>query len=75
MEPRFSLPIIKKDRLLPSMGKTSFLNSYPELTDNGGKRKVAIFIGCLANYNYTEIGQGVITSYSIHYTKLYDMLG
>jgi len=61
MEPRFSLPIIKKDRLLPSMGKTSFLNSYPELTDNGGKRKVAIFIGCLANYNYTSIGDSLMT--------------
>jgi len=61
MEPRFSLPIIKKDRLLPSMGKTSFLNSYPELTDNGGKRKVAIFIGCLANYNYTSIGKSLMS--------------
>lgn len=60
MEPRFSLPIIKKDRLLPSMGKTSFLNSYPENIPNGGKRKVAIFIGCLANYNYTEIGKGLL---------------
>jgi glycolate oxidase iron-sulfur subunit len=61
MEPRFSLPIIKKDRLLPSMGKTSFLNANPENIDNGGKRRVAIFIGCLANYNYTEIGKGLLS--------------
>lgn len=60
MEPRFSLPIIKKDRLLPSMGKTSFLNSYPQNISNGGKRRVAVFIGCLANYNYTEIGKGLV---------------
>ncbi|MEA1919108.1 MAG: (Fe-S)-binding protein [Campylobacterota bacterium] len=60
MEPRFSLPIIKKDRLLPSMGKTSFLNSYPEETDNGGRRKVAVFIGCLANYNYTDTGKALM---------------
>jgi glycolate oxidase iron-sulfur subunit len=60
MTPRFSLPIIKKDRLLPSMGKTSFLNSYPENIPHGGKRRVAIFIGCLANYNYTEIGKGLL---------------
>lgn len=60
MEPRFTLPIIKKDRLLPSMGKTSFLNSYPEHIPHGGKRRVAIFIGCLANYNYTEIGKGLV---------------
>jgi glycolate oxidase iron-sulfur subunit len=60
MQPRFNLPIIKKDRLLPAMGKTSFLNSYPENIPNGGKRRVAIFIGCLANYNYTEIGKGLL---------------
>ena len=60
MTPRFSLPIIKKDRLLPSMGKKSFLNSYPENIPHGGKRRVAIFIGCLANYSYTEIGKGLL---------------
>jgi len=60
MEPRFTLPIIKKDRLLPSMGKTSFLNSYPENISNGGTRRVAIFIGCLGNYNYTKIGDGLV---------------
>ena len=60
MEPRFKMPIIKKDRLLPSMGKTSFLNANPENIENGGKRKVAIFIGCLGNYNYTEIGKGLL---------------
>lgn len=60
MAPRFNLPIIKKDRLLPSMGKTSFLNSYPENISHGGKRRVAIFIGCLGNYNYTAIGDGLV---------------
>ena len=60
MEPRFSLPIIKKDRLLPSMGKTSFLNANPEYINNGGTRQVAIFIGCLGNYNYTQIGSGLL---------------
>lgn len=60
MQPRFSLPLIKKERLLPSLTKRSFLNSYPELTDNGGKRRVAVFIGCLANYNYTGIGKALM---------------
>jgi len=60
MKPRFSLPIIKKDRLLPSMGKTSFLNANPENIENGGNRKVAIFIGCLANYNYTSTGKSLL---------------
>jgi len=60
MIPRFPMPIIKSGRLLPSLSKTSFLNKYPEDISNGGKRKVAIFIGCLANYNYTNIGDSLI---------------
>ncbi|MBD3799129.1 (Fe-S)-binding protein [Sulfuricurvum sp.] len=60
MTPRFSLPIIKKGRLLPSIGQASFLNSYPEEINHGGKRRVAIFIGCLGNYNYTQIGKSLV---------------
>ena len=60
MNSRVSLPMLKTDRLLPSLTKTSFLNSYPENINNGGKRKVAIFIGCLANYNYTGIGDSLL---------------
>ncbi len=60
MTARFKIPIIKSGRLLPSLSKTSFLNKYPEKIDNGGKRRVAIFIGCLANYNYTGIGDSLI---------------
>ena len=60
MTPRFNLPMIKSDRLLPSLAKTSFLNSHPETINNGGKRKVAIFIGCLANYNYKNIGDSLL---------------
>ncbi len=60
MTPRFKLPIIKSGRLLPSLGKTSFLNKYPENVPHGGRRRVAIFIGCLANYNYTGIGDSLM---------------
>ena len=60
MKPRFSLPLIKKDRLLPSMSKRSFLNTYPEEISHGKQRRVAIFIGCLANYTYTEIGSSLL---------------
>ena len=58
--PRFPMPIIKSGRLLPSLGKISFMNKYPQEITHGGKRRVAIFIGCLANYNYTDIGDGLI---------------
>ena len=60
MIPRFPMPIIKSGRLLPSLGKISFMNKYPEEISHGGKRRVAIFIGCLGNYNYTEIGDSLI---------------
>jgi len=60
MTPRFNLPLIKADRLLPSLKKRSFLNAHPENITNGGKRKVAVFIGCLANYNYRSIGDGLL---------------
>ena len=61
MNVRFSTPLLKTDRTLPSLSKTSFLNSHKEETiDNGGKRKVAVFIGCLANYNYKEVGESLL---------------
>jgi glycolate oxidase iron-sulfur subunit len=60
MNSRFSIPMLKADRLLPSLRKTSFLNSHTENINNGGKRKVAIFIGCLANYNYVDIGNSLL---------------
>lgn len=60
MKSRFNLPMLKTDRLLPSLRKTSFLNSHKENIDNGGKRKVAVFIGCLANYNYVDIGESLL---------------
>ena len=57
---KFSLPMLKKGRLLPSMKSVSFLNKYPERINEGDKKRVAIFIGCLANYNYTEIGDSLV---------------
>ena len=60
MHSRVNLPILKTDRLFPSLMKKSFLNSHEENIDNGGKRKVAIFIGCLANYNYKDVGEGLL---------------
>jgi glycolate oxidase iron-sulfur subunit len=60
MTSRFELPMIKTDRLLPSLTRKSFLNSHRENINNGGKRKVAIFIGCLGNYNYKNIGESLL---------------
>ncbi|MEA3316213.1 MAG: (Fe-S)-binding protein [Campylobacterota bacterium] len=66
---RFNLPIeMIKDRSLPFADKKSFLNSYPENILYNLKReekpksknKVAIFIGCMGNYAYTNIGKSLL---------------
>jgi len=61
MRSRFSLPLIKKDRLLPSMKRVPFLKKYPQyIKADKPDKKVAIFIGCLANYNYVEVGDSLV---------------
>ncbi len=61
---RFSLPLMKKGRLIPSLMKKSFLNSYdesiPAPNQDSANKKVAIFIGCLGNYNYEGIGKSLV---------------
>jgi glycolate oxidase iron-sulfur subunit len=52
--------MLHKGRLLPAFRKTTFLKKYPENIKASGKRKVAIFIGCLANYNYVEVGDALV---------------
>ncbi len=54
----FRLPL--KRRVIPFFNSKSFLNSYPERLNQGAKPQVAIFIGCLANYNYTTIGDSLV---------------
>ena len=65
--PRFSLPIVKKDRALPFADSRSFLNKYPQLIkaknkkeSNDKKNKIAIFIGCMSNYTYTNTGDSLV---------------
>ena len=57
------LPIIK-NRALPFADKQTFLNKYPENTinhtNNEEFKKVAIFIGCMGNYSYTNIGDSLM---------------
>ncbi len=65
--PRFSLPIVKKDRALPFADSRSFLNKYPaninstnKIIEENKKNKVAIFIGCMSNYTYTNTGDALV---------------
>ncbi|VAY88127.1 Putative oxidoreductase ferredoxin-type protein, clusters with CPO [hydrothermal vent metagenome] len=59
---KINLPIqMIKDRTVPFAKKKSFLNSYPEhIKVKNHKMKVAIFIGCMGNYAYTNIGDSLI---------------
>ncbi|MEA3499174.1 MAG: (Fe-S)-binding protein [Campylobacterota bacterium] len=66
---RLNLPIeMIKDRTLPFADRKSFLNSYSENisfsknkeTTEKLKNKVAIFIGCMGNYAYTNIGKSLL---------------
>ena len=60
---RFNLPIeLIKDRSIPFAKRKSFLNSYPEniKNSNDNTKKVAIFIGCMGNYAYTDIGKSLL---------------
>ena len=62
---RLNLPIeMIKDRTLPFADRKSFLNTYPEQIINAKKevkkQKVAIFIGCMGNYAYTNIGKSLL---------------
>jgi glycolate oxidase iron-sulfur subunit len=60
---RLNLPIeMIKDRTLPFADKKSFLNTYPENIINKNKQnnKVAIFIGCMGNYAYTNVGKSLL---------------
>jgi len=64
LKARFAFPMVKKGRLIPSLMFTSFLNKYPEnipaIKQEKKPMRVAIFIGCLANYNYGNIGDSLV---------------
>ena len=58
--PRFGLPLLKKECLLPAPAKKSLMNSHAQFIDNGGKKTIGIFIGYMANYAYTGVGEAVL---------------
>lgn len=61
MSARFSLPMVKKGRFLPSAKQKSFLNSHKEIIKViNPAQKIGLFIGCMGNYAYTEIGESII---------------
>ncbi len=61
MRSKINFWLLKKERTLPTAAKKSFLNSHSEYINNNGDRTVGIFIGCMGNYAYTSIGEGLLT--------------
>ncbi|WP_297810214.1 (Fe-S)-binding protein [uncultured Helicobacter sp.] len=70
IKPHFTLPFVQR-RVFGAIAKQSFLNSHPEeinfsKSDDVSKKgisqptKVAIFIGCLGNYNYKNVGESLL---------------
>lgn len=61
--PRFQLPFLG-NRTFGAIANKSFLNSYKEELhfnkNSANPKKVAIFIGCLGNYNYKGIGDSLL---------------
>ena len=58
----FGLPIVK-NRALPFAKRISFLNKYPQnipASKDKSDKKVAVFIGCMGNYSYTNIGDSLL---------------
>ncbi|MBC5857072.1 (Fe-S)-binding protein [Campylobacter jejuni] len=60
MKARFSMPFVKKGRLLTSFNKKSFLNSNPKFIHNDGEKTIGFFVGCLANYFYIDTANAVL---------------
>lgn len=59
---RFSFSKFGKRTIFPFQTK-SFLQKYKGLIESKNKKsnkKVAIFIGCLSNYNYTQVGDSLL---------------
>lgn len=60
---RISVSNLGKRTIFP-FAKKSFLQKHNGLIEssnkNTQKRKVAVFIGCLSNYNYTNIGESLL---------------
>lgn len=66
IKPHFALPFVKK-RVFGAIAKQSFLNSHSEeinfskpKNNLSDQKKVAIFIGCLGNYNYKNVGESLL---------------
>jgi len=58
---RFPLPLISKERTLPRIAEKPFRDRHPEyISGDEGKPLVAFFTGCMINYMYPEIGEGVL---------------
>jgi len=58
---RFPLPMVEKDRYIPSLVLRPFRSRMPEINSaQGARRRVLFFTGCLVNFVYPNIGESVV---------------
>ena len=57
---RFPLPLITRDRTLPSLADNFFTDRYKGQVNSGSGPKVGIFPGCMTNYFYPGTAEGIV---------------
>jgi len=57
---RFPLPLIAGDRTVPKLARHFFTDRFHGLVMKGDGPRVGIFAGCMTNYFYPEMGEGMI---------------
>jgi glycolate oxidase iron-sulfur subunit len=57
---RIPLPMIPSERLVPALSRYSFTEVFDGLVREGDGPRVGIFAGCMINYLYPGIGEGVV---------------
>jgi glycolate oxidase iron-sulfur subunit len=61
LAPLWQLPLFfHEGARLPELAADTVLGKYPEYIDAGGKKRIALFVGCSVNYVHTEIADSAI---------------
>ncbi len=61
LAPLWQLPLFfHEGARLPELAADTVLDKYPEYIDAGGKKRIALFVGCSVNYIHTDIADSAI---------------
>lgn len=57
---RFPMPVVASDRTVPPVARHFFTEMFDGLVREGYGPRVGIFAGCMTNYFYPEVGEGMV---------------